>query len=139
MRSSYLYAWVLCGLTAGGVAVAQHNDMINQPSVGTPLHGRHAWIVLGGPDRMHGPDSTDALKGFDRALALQATNEQVTAYASMVKSAETAIDEMEVFLEQVQKQTSTPKFSGSVHALDEALEKARSENKQFLASFTKPQ
>lgn len=139
MRSSYLYAWVLFGLTGGVVAFAQHNETINQPSVGTPLHGRHAWIVLGGPDRMRGIDSTDDLKGFDRALALQATNEQVTAYAAMVKSTETAIDEMEVFLEQVRKQTSTPQFSGSVHALDQALEKARSENKQFLGSFSKPQ
>jgi hypothetical protein len=139
VRSRYLYAWVLFGLAGGVLALAQHNEIINQPSEGSPLHGRHAWIVLGGPDRMRANDSTDALKGFDRALALQATNEQVTAYALMVKSTETAIDEMEVFLGQVQKQTSTPKFSSSVHALDEALEKARSENKQFLGSFTKPQ
>jgi hypothetical protein len=139
VKISYLCAWVLFGLIGGVVALAQHNEMIDQPSVGTPLHGRHAWVVLGGPDRMRGTDSSDDLKSFDRALALQASNEQVTAYASMVRSTETAIDELEVFLEQVQKQTSTPQFSGSVHALDQALQKARSENKQFLGSFSKPQ
>jgi len=44
-----------------------------------------------------------------------------------------------VFLEQVRKPTGTPQFSSSAHALDQALEKARSENKQFLGSFSKSQ
>jgi hypothetical protein len=130
---------MLVGLAGAVVALAQNNETINQPSTGTPLHGRHAWVVLGGPDRMRATNSTEDLKGFDRALALQATNEQVTAYASMVRSTETAIDDLEVLLEQVRKPTTAPEFSGSVHALNQALEKARSENKQFLGSFSKPQ
>ena len=139
MRRSYLYAWMLIALTGGVVALAQHNEMINQPSVGTSLHGRHAWIVIGGPDGMRETNSPVDLKGFDRALALQATNDQVTAYASMVRSTETAIDELGVLLEQVRKQTTPAQVSGAVHTLDQALEKARSENKQFLGSFSKSQ
>ena len=127
---------MLVGLS---LALAQNNQTINQPSFGTPMHGRHAWIVIGGPDTMREVNSTEDLKDFDRALALQATGEQVTAYASMVRSTETAIDELAVLLEQVQRQTSTSEFSHSIHALDQALEKARSENKQFLGSFSKAQ
>lgn len=140
MGKAYLYAWMLAGLTGAVVALAQNNQMINQPAGGSSLHGRHAWIVIGGPDRLHVETiPSEDMKGFDRALAVQATSEQVTAYDSMVRSTETAIDELAGFLEQARKPTSPPQFSSSVHALDQALEKARSENKQFLGSFSKPQ
>jgi len=141
MGRSYLRAWLLAGLAGAVPAFAQNNEMINPPTAGSSLHGaRHAWIVIGGPDRLRIlPASTQEMKAFDRALAVQATSEQVTAFDSMVRSTETAIDDLTVFLEQAQKQTSAPQFSNSAHALSEALEKARGENKQFLGSFSKPQ
>jgi hypothetical protein len=142
MGRSYLYAWMLAGLTGAMVAVAQNNnnEMMNQPTLGTSLHGRHAWIVIGGPDKLRVlPSSTEDMKAFDRALAVQATSQQVTVYDSIVRSTETAIDDLAVFLEQVQKETSASQFSSSAHALDQALEKARGENKQFLGSFSRPQ
>jgi hypothetical protein len=140
MGRGYLYACILVGLTGGAVAVGQNNGMINQPAVGSSLHGRHAWIVIGGPDKLRVlPTSTEEMKAFDQALAVQATSEQVTVYDSVVRSAETAIDDLAVFLEQAQKETSAGQFSSSAHALDQALEKARGENKQFLGSFSRPQ
>jgi hypothetical protein len=140
MAKGYFCAWILAGLTGAVVAVAQNNGMINQPNVGTSQHGRHAWIVIGGPDKLRIDASpSEDMKGFDRALAVQATSEQVTAYDAMVRSTETAIDELAGFLEQVRKETNASQFASSAHALDQALEKARSENKQFLGSFSKPQ
>ncbi len=140
MRKSCLYAWMLVGFAGALGAVAQNNTMINQPSIGSSLHGRHAWIVIGGPDRLHMTGlATEDLKAFDRALALQATSEQVTAYDAMVRSTETAMDELEMFQEQVGKNGAAPQVSSSARALDQALEKARGENKQFLGSFSKPQ
>jgi len=141
MGRGYLRAAMLAGLTCAVLALAQNNEMINQPVGGSSLHGaRHAWIVIGGPDRLRIlPTSTEDMKAFDRALAVQASGEQVTAYDSMVRSTETAIDDLAGFLEQVQKQTGASQFSGSVHALSQALEKARGENKQFLGSLSKPQ
>jgi len=143
MGRGYLYAWMLAGLTGAVLAVAQNNnntEIINQPAGSSSLHGRHAWIVIGGPDRLRVlPPSTEEMKAFDRALAVQATSEQVTAYDSMVRSTETAIDELAVLLEQVEKQSSPPQYSSSAHVLSQALEKARGENKQFLGSFSRPQ
>ncbi|HXW91657.1 MAG TPA: hypothetical protein VEK33_13995 [Terriglobales bacterium] len=135
------YAWVLSGLAAALGAVAQNNSIINQQQpIGSSLHGRHAWIVIGGPDRLNMTGiATEDLKGFDRALALQATSEQVTAYDAMVRSTETAMDQLQMLQEQAGKGNSSSQFSSTAHALGQALEKARSQNKQFLASFSKPQ
>lgn len=141
MGKRCLYACVLSGLGAALGAVAQQNGIINQQQpIGSSLHGRHAWIVIGGPDRLQMTGlTTEDMKGFDRALALQATGAQVTVYDAMVRSTETAMDQLQMFQEQVGKETGSSQFSSPAHSLDQALEKARSENKLFLASFSKPQ
>lgn len=132
---------MLASLIATAVsAVTQQSGTINQPpGMGSSRGGRRPWIVIGGrnPSRVESED--DELKGFDRTIAVRATGGQSTAYNSMVKSTAAAIEQLHGLQELLRKETSPSQFSSSSRALDQALEKARNENKQFLDSFSKLQ
>jgi len=88
---------------------------------------------------MEGGIETDDLKDFNHALAVQATSEQVNAYNSMVKSSETASQDLQAFVEQLQKNPNTADVSRAGHSLDQAVEEARTDTKQFIEAFSKTQ
>jgi len=94
---------------------------------------------LGSVGRSTGVDVKDDLKDFHAALAVQATSQQITAYSSMVKSTSAASAELHAFLEYLAQQNAHDELAGRATTLDQAIEKARSDNKKFLDTFSEQQ
>jgi hypothetical protein len=86
-----------------------------------------------------GVDQKDSLRDFHEALAVQATNEQVAAFVSMLKSTSAASAELQAFQQQLTKPGPAPEISSSGAAVAQAVENARSLNKLFLAGFSERQ
>ncbi len=94
---------------------------------------------LSGTGKATGVDVKDDLKDYHEALAVQATSQQIVEYAAMMKSTEAAAAELENLIEQLGKEISSSELSARSAALDQAIEKARTENKKFLVGFSEPQ
>ena len=78
----------------------------------------------------------DTLKNFRRSMAMQATADQRAAFAKVSQYAEAAGDQLQAFRKSLQPTTSS-ELAG--HALDQAIEKARASNQNFLSSFSATQ
>jgi hypothetical protein len=110
-----------CGL------LAQHGG--GSPG-GGGLAGSAGGSGLSGPaGRATGVSEKDELKDYREVLAVQATSQQVVQFAAMVKISEAASAELGRFQEQLGKENGG---SGRGASLDQALEKARAENRKFL-------
>ncbi|HUD55321.1 MAG TPA: hypothetical protein VMR02_08845 [Terracidiphilus sp.] len=79
-------------------------------------------------------NTEDTLKDFRRSMALQATAEQRAAFAKVSQYAEAAADQLHAFRKSLQPSVTSLELAG--HALDQAIEKARASNQNFLASFS---
>jgi hypothetical protein len=86
-----------------------------------------------------GVDDRDGLKDFRAAMAVQATSQQVLAYAAMMKSTEVASAELKKFVLQLGKENGIADLASQTAALERAIEQARTENKKFLDGFSDPQ
>lgn len=93
---------------------------------------------LSGGSRPIGVDDKDDLKDFHEALAVQATSQQVIAYKAMVKSTAEASAELQSLIGQVGTSDASARSSRAA-VLEVALEKARTENKNFIEGFSGPQ
>jgi hypothetical protein len=82
-----------------------------------------------------GVDVKDDLKDFHEMLAVQATSQQIVAYAAMLKTTAAASAELKTLLDQLGKQSS-PELASRVTSLNQAIEAARSEEKKFLDGFS---
>lgn len=89
--------------------------------------------------RPTGVDQKDDLKDFHEAMAVQATRQQIVDYNAMVKSAAAVGTELQSLLEQLDKKDNTSMLASRSATVEQALEKARTENKNFLAGFSGPQ
>jgi hypothetical protein len=94
---------------------------------------------LSGVGKPTGVDAKDDLKDFHATLAVQATSQQVIEYDLMLKSSAAASAELQAFLEQLGKENSASELAGRDASLAQAIEKARTESKNFLDGFTDPQ
>jgi hypothetical protein len=95
---------------------------------------------LSGPaGRATGVSEKDELRDFREVLAVQATSQQIIEYASMVKSAEAASAELRSLLVQLVKENGASELAGRGATLDQALERARTENKKFLDGLSERQ
>jgi hypothetical protein len=94
---------------------------------------------LSGGGRSTGVDVKDDLKDYHTTLAVQATTEQIATYASMLKSTEAACDELRAFLEQIGNPNNASELAGRSATLNQAIEKARTENRKFLDGFSDAQ
>jgi hypothetical protein len=112
---------------------AQHGGHGGGSSIGGGLNG--------GGGRPSGVDSKDDLKDFHAALAVQATSQQIAEYLSMAKSTTAASTELRGFLEQAGNKNNEEAgaMASRGAALEQAIEKARTENKTFLEGFSGPQ
>ena len=86
-----------------------------------------------------GVSEKDELKDYREVLAVQAISQQVVQYAAMVKISEAASAELRIFAEQLGKENSGSGLAGRGTALDQALEKARAENKKFVDGLSERQ
>jgi hypothetical protein len=95
--------------------------------------------LSGGGGRATGVSEKDELKDFRQVLAVQATSQQIVQYASMVKISEAARAELRSFQERLDKENSGSQLVGRSATLDQALERARAENKKFLDGLSERQ
>lgn len=92
-----------------------------------------------GAGRPAGVSEKDDLKDFHRALAVQASAEQIAAFAKVVHFAQAASDRLQSFrnsLPPVGAPSSPADLAATVH---DSVEEARSSNQNFLASFSSAQ
>lgn len=95
--------------------------------------------LSGGAGRATGVSVKDDLKDFREVLAVQASSQQIIQYAAMMRSAAAASAELQSFLEQAGKPNPGAELAGRCATLDQALERARTENKKFLDGLTERQ
>ncbi|MFZ0299169.1 MAG: hypothetical protein WAM13_12535 [Candidatus Sulfotelmatobacter sp.] len=86
-----------------------------------------------------GVSEKDELKGYREVLAVQATSQQVVQFAAMAKVSEAAGTELRGFREELGKENGGSGLAGRSATLDQALEKARAENKKFLDGLSERQ
>ncbi len=142
-----MYRFMVCKGSSGiellvlGVALLSHPcAMLAQRGAGG---GRTGGGTAGGGGLSStgsptGVDVKDDLKDFHEVLAVQATSRQIVQYAAMMKSTEAANAELKNFVDQLGKNTAAELATRST-AVDQAIEKARTENKKFLDGFSDPQ
>jgi hypothetical protein len=90
------------------------------------------------PAVREGLSKEDDLKAFRRAIAVQATDEQRAAFAKLAQYTQAASDQLKEFHESLQKILASS-WADRETALDQAMEKARASNQNFLGSFSDAQ
>jgi hypothetical protein len=110
------------------------------PAIATAQHHGHGFgaSIPGPPTRPDGVDEKDTLKDFHHALAVQATSQQIAEFQTLVKNAEAAKAELQQFQQQQSKETDAAESARNA-ALDQALQKARSETQEFIGGFSDAQ
>jgi len=94
---------------------------------------------LSGGNHATGIDAKDDLKSFHDLLAVQASREQVSAYAAMVKYTAASGAELKALEEESGKQSAPSLLANRGKTLADAIENARVLNKKFLEGFSEPQ
>jgi hypothetical protein len=111
-----------------GTAMAQHHGG----------HGMAGGGMPGGSNRPTGVDEKDTLKDFHRALAVQATTEQIAQFQPLVKVSDAAQASLTAFLQQ-QSQVR-PTGSGAIAVqIDQLLQNLRADNQKFVDGFSAAQ
>ncbi len=127
-RASFITAkallWATMILVCPAIATAQHHG--GQSAGGS---------IPGAPGRPDGVDEKDTLKDFHHALAVQATSPQIAEFQTLVKTADAAKAE----LQQFRSKARAAAESAPNAALDQALQKARSETQEFIGGFSDAQ
>lgn len=121
------------------LAAAQNNATFAPPPTSTPLHSRRPWLVINGQNNNEDTQQTDELKDFNHALAVQASSEQIKAYNSMMQSSEAANQNLQALAEQLEKKINAAEISHASHSLNQSVEAARTQTKQFIEAFSKSQ
>jgi hypothetical protein len=123
-----------------GVAlVSCPSGMLAQRGAGHAGGGTAGGGGLSSTGKATGVDVKDDLKDFHEALAVQATSQQIVDYASMMKSTEAANAELKTFLERLSKENSASELARSITTVQQAIERARTDNKKFLDGFSERQ
>ena len=137
-RDSFCLMTVRLLATLAGAAVLVHPCALQ-----AQRHGGGGAPAGGGGmnsiGRPTGVDQKDDLKDFHAALAVQATSQQIVDYNAMVKTTATAGAELQSLLDQLNKKDNASTLASRGATLEQALEKARTESKNFLAGFSGPQ
>jgi len=88
-----------------------------------------------GAGRPAGASTSDDLKDFKRAIALQASPDQVAQFRQMTKSTEAARKAAQDLL-QLASNASKPDLSKNSNDLSSAVEEAQTSNARFLQTFS---
>jgi len=98
--------------------------------------GRGAGAGAGRPPTGAANTTPNEVKDFDRAIALQATPDQVARFQQLTKSTEAARRDARDLLEHAD---STKPESARYAQLNDAVGEAQSDNRKFVSSFSTPQ
>jgi hypothetical protein len=101
--------------------------------------GRGMSSPNGGAGRPDGVGEGDDLKGFHRAVAVQASADQHDAFVKVAQLAQAASDQLRDFRDSLQKAPVDSTSSDHATSINLAVEKARSGNQNFLSSFSAAQ
>jgi hypothetical protein len=113
--------------------------MLSAPNL-LAQHGGHGGGGRGGAPKGAPADTSDAgLTDFNRALAVQATSDQVSHFPGLTKNTETARKLAQELSGPGGKTDSVTDFTRKTAALKEAVEEAQGSNQDFVKSFTKSQ
>jgi hypothetical protein len=83
------------------------------------------------------PAPNSDMKDFSRAIALQATSDQAARFQQLTKSTEAARKKARDLVQLMENTNKPDSFHYS--ALNDAVEEARNDNRQFVGSFSTPQ
>lgn len=104
--------------------------------IGGPSAGGGA---MGSGGRPTGVDVKDDLRTFHEIMAVQASREQIAAFALMVQSTAAAAARLKEFETTVGANYSASELAGRDKKLEDAVDGARLLNKNFLAGFSEKQ
>lgn len=95
--------------------------------------------IPGANNRPTGVDEQDSLKDFHRALAVEATSQQIAEFQALVKETEAAKSGLQAFVQQQQKVSagSEPAVSGA--EIDGLLQRSRADSQKFVEGFSAAQ
>jgi len=101
-------------------------------------HGGHGvgGGIPGASNRPTGVDQKDDLKDFHRALAVQATSQQIAEFQTLVKETDTAKAKLAAFVETPRNTGTGSQPAVSTAEVDQALELARTESRKFVEGFS---
>jgi hypothetical protein len=99
-------------------------------------------VPTAGAGRPGGVEEKDELKGFHRAMAVQATSEQIAEFRGVVNQAEAArrdLDELVSGADSHASAKNADEWSARVVAVRQALDEARVETVKFVSKFSAAQ
>jgi hypothetical protein len=92
--------------------------------------------IPGGNNRPTGLDEKDTLKDFHRALAVQATSQQITEFQGLLKDAEAAKASLQVFVQQGPNGGAASDSALGLGEIDHSLQRLRVDNQKFVDGFS---
>lgn len=147
--SSFYVSLVLVGLAtlaAPGSIFAQRGGGGGGGGAGGGRNSIPVICVYDCPSPKEGLSTQDDLKNFRRVMAMQATPEQRAAFVKIVQYTESAGDQLQAFRDSLQKVPASSLQSSlatsdraTPEGTDEAIEKARAANQNFLNSLSPAQ
>jgi len=81
-------------------------------------------------------NQTDSLKDFHHIMAVQASSQQATQFRSLIKTTEAAQGELKALMANLQTAKPDSLVASAVTTLTQALDTARTGNKQFVDGFS---
>jgi hypothetical protein len=106
---------------------------------GAPRNATPVICVYDCPSLREGLSTTDDLKNFRRAMAVQATAEQRAAFAKVTQYTQAASDRLQNFSKALQQGLASTVLTDRAASLAQAIEQARAGNQNFLTSLSSPQ
>ncbi len=106
---------------------------------GAPRNATPVICLYDCPSLRQGLSTTDDLKNFRRAMAVQATAEQRAAFAKITQYTQAASDGLKNLSKALQQGLASTVLTDRAASLDQALEQARAGNQNFLTSLSSAQ
>lgn len=126
-------------LLVGVVLLTGTTDLLAQHGGGRGTRSRPFICVYDCSEPSEGIDLTNSdLKRFEQLMAVQATAQQGAAFARAQQDAENASKQLKSFRQVLERSPATLQSDDS-STLSQFIEKARTSNQSFLASFSDPQ
>jgi len=102
--------------------------------------GRHGGGVAVGPSgNPTAPTNTNEMNDFERAVAMQASPDQVSQFQVLSKNTEAAKKQAHDFRQMIETGAKAPDFSDPIDDLKDAVEQARDGSKEFMEKLSGPQ